>query len=259
MSDIDDLTQKLAALAGGGDQYENGARVIAQGGVPSGMTALVQAVEDTVLERHLEIMTGSHLVTLVAAGRRLRGIAQVVPAKGGSAKLVGKPLSRDDAKGLDAAYALLSDLLNPAARLTLRSLPAAPFGQSGERGVTAAELSEFWQIDLNETPPPPMERFLLINETTFSAYLHIEGSEILSSDGDIAALQTVWQDQVEDFLATRAILPGHADGPQFLTLDGALGVERAVAIGLAGDEIALMIYEPGSEGVLHASWQAIFA
>ena len=259
MSDLQQIAEKLAQISDDSESYEHGARIISQGGMPSGMSALIRAIEDTVLERKLEIMTGTHLISLIASGRRLRGISQVVPAKGNSAKLVGKPLSRDDENTLDSVFALLSELVGSSVRLSLRSLPPEPFGKAGEYGVQATELAEIWQVDMDEEPLPAVERFLRINESAFAAYLHANGSEVVSQDGDIGALQTIWDSQVEDFLAQRENLPGHADGPQLLTLNGALGEGQAVALGLTDDALILMIHEAEAAPSLHASWQAIFS
>ena len=259
MSDLTALAQKLASLHSSEDVFENGARVIAQGGVPSGMAALVRAIDDTVLERQLEIMTGTHIVTLVAAGRRLRGISAVVPPKGKSARLVGEPLSRDDKKSLAAAGELLTDLLSPAPRLTLRSLPAESFGRSGDRGVAASTLAELWDIDMDEAPLPPIERFLASNAPSLKAHIHSRGGEIVSSDGDAAALQSVMDNQLEAFLESRSRLPGNAEGPQFFSLEGAISGDGALALAQAEDEIVLLVYDPAALGQIHASWQAVFS
>ena len=259
MSDLTALAQKLASLHSSNDVFQNGARVIAQGGVPSGMCALIRAIDDTVLERKLEILTGTHIVTLIAAGRRLRGVTGVVPPKGKSARFVGTPLSREDGKTLAAVGELLTDLLNPAPKLTVRSLPAESFGKSGDRGVAASTLAEVWDVDLDETPLPPLTRFLRGNGAALQAFLHIKAGEVVETDGDITALQSIMDDQLDAFLATRATLPGSAEGPQLLTLEGALPGERTLALGQADDDVILMVYDPAALGQIHASWQAVFA
>jgi hypothetical protein len=258
MSDLTALAEKLASLHSGTDIFENGTRVIAQGGVPSGMAALVRAIDDTVLERTLEIMTGTHIVTLVVAGRRLRGITGVVPAKGKSARLVGEPLARDDHKTLEAVGALLTELLSAAPRITLRSLPAERFGKSGDRGVAAKTLIDVWNIDMDAAPLPPVQRFLRGNDGVLKAYVHLSGGEIVDSDGDISGLQAVLDDQLDDFLATRLKLSGNAEGPQLMSLEGALPGDKALALAQSEDDMILLIYEPTALGQIHASWQAVF-
>lgn len=259
MSDLTALAQKLASLHSGSDQFENGARVIAQGGVPSGMCALIRAIDDTVLERQLEILTGAHIVTVIAAGRRLRGIASVIPPKGKSARIVGEALSREDGKTLALAGEVLGEVLASAPRMTLRSLPAPRFGSSGDLGVAASDLAEIWQIDMDEAPLPPIARFLSANSAALQAYLHTAAGEVLATHGDIAALQTMLDEQLDAFLATRAKLSGHAEGPQLLSFEGALPNGKTVAIAQAEEDTILLVYDPSALGQIHASWKAVFA
>jgi hypothetical protein len=259
MSDLTALAQKLAWIHSSDDVFENGARVIAQGGVPSGMVALIRAIDDTVLERNLELFTGTHIITLVAAGRRLRGVAAVVPPKGKSARFVGEPLSSEDTKTLAAVGELLAGILAPAPKLTMRSLPAGGFGKSGDRGISAARLAELWNVDMDEEPLPPLQRFLQGNSSALQTYLHVRAGEIVASAGNIAPLQTILDDQLEAFLATRAKLPGAAEGPQLLTLEGAIGANKAVALAQSDDDVVLMVYDPVALGQIHASWQAVFS
>lgn len=258
MSDLTALAQKLASLHSSDDRFEHGARIIAQGGVPSGMAAVLHAIDDTVLERQLEIMTGTHIVTLVAAGRRLRGIAGVVPPKGKSPRLAGEAISRDDKKSLAAVGELLNELLMPAPRLTLRSLPSGGFGRSGERGVAATDLISLWQVDMEAEVLPPIERFLSGNRAALKAFLHVRGDEVVATEGDSAQLQDLMENQLDAFLEKKAKLSGNADGPQLISLEGVLPGNVAVALAQAGDDIVLITYDPVALAQLHASWQAIF-
>ena len=45
---------------------------------------------------------------------------------------------------------------------------------------------------------------------------------------------------------------------KLLCLEGALGDGNAAALALAGDDFALMVYDPAKLGALHASWRSIF-
>ena len=258
MSDMIALAQKLNALAAHDDVFDDGARVISQGGVPAPMTAFLAVVDETVLERRLDFAAGDVVVSVIAAGRRLRGMIAVSPAAGDHIDLFGKTLSRQEPEMLDAAFALLTDIFTGAARLTVRSLPAEPFGSGGERGISASGLAEIWQIDISETPLPPMSRFLRVNETAFSAVLHVSAGDILATYGDIAGLQSIWDTQVDAFLRAQESLPNHQDGPKLICLEGALDDGNTAALALAGDDVALMVYDPAKLGALHASWRSIF-
>ena len=137
MSDLNALAQKLNALATNDDVFDHGARVISQGGVPAPLNALLDAIDETVLERRLDFAAGDAVVSLIAAGRRLRGLVAVSPANDTASALIGVPLSREEPDLLDAAFAVLTGTFGAATQLTVRSLPSEPFGTSGERGVAA--------------------------------------------------------------------------------------------------------------------------
>lgn len=258
MSNMNALAQKLEALAKHDEIFDGGARVISQGGMPALMTAFLNVIDETVLERRLDFSADDTVISVIAAGRRLRGLIAITPVTNGAADVIGATLSRDEPAILDAVFALLSDVFETAARLTVRSLPAEPFGTGGERGISASGLAEIWQIDMTEVPLPPMSRFLRANEAMFSAVLHVSAGDILATNGDVADLQTIWDTQVDAFFATQESLPSHQDGPKLICLEGALGDGDAAALALAGDDVALMVYDPAKLGALHASWRSIF-
>lgn len=258
MSDLNSLAQKLAALATKGDIFDHGARVISRDGVPSPINALLDVIDETVLERRLDFAAGDAIVSLIAAGRRLRGLLAVSPASNGSSALIGATLSRQEPEVLEMVFAALSETLGTAPQLTVRSLPSEPFGTSGERGIAAIDLAQIWQINMNETPLPPMERFLQANQTVLSAVLHVSAGDVLTSHGDISELQSIWDTQVEAFLQSQEALPSHQDGPQLICLEGALEGDAAAALAVADDDVALLVYDPAQLAALHASWRAIF-
>lgn len=258
MSDLNALAQKLKALAAQDDVFDNGARVISQGGIPAPLDALLDVVDDTVLERRLDFAAGDAVVSLIAAGRRLRGLIAVSPATPTTAQLIGATLSRQEPELIDAAYDVLSETLGRATRLTVRSHPAEPFGSSGERGIAAVDLAELWQDSDTTEPLPPMGQFLRANRAALSAVLHVSGDEVLTSRGDVAGLQAIWDTQVEAFLQAQESQPSHKDGPQLICLEGAIDGDAAAALALADEDVALMVYDPAQLGALHASWQAIF-
>ena len=258
MSDLNALAQKLSAIAAKEDIFQSGARVISQGGVPSPMNALLQAIDETVLERKLTFVAGKHTINVIAAGRRLRGISSASPSAGDISHLAGKTIAREEPALVDDAFALLSETVGSASKLVVHSLPPDAFGKGGERGISAEGLALLWQIDMDEAPLPPMERFLRSNEQGITAALHVSGGEITASQGDVQELQTIWDTQVESFIEQQGVTFANTDGPQLVALDGALEDGSAAALALAGDDVALLVYDPATIGDLHASWQAIF-
>lgn len=258
MSDMNALEQKLNALAAHDEVFDDGARVISQEGMPALMQAFLNVIDETVLERRLDFAADDTVISVIAAGRRLRGLISVTPTTDNAADLIGMTLSRQEPAMLDAAFALFTGVFDAAARLTVRSLPAEPFGTGGERGISASGLAETWQIDTNDAPLPPMSGFLRTNEAAFSAFLHVSGGEVLETNGDVADLQTIWGTQVDTYLTAQKSLPSHQDGPKLICLEGALGDGGAAVLALAGSDVALMVYDPAKLGALHASWRSIF-
>ncbi|MFT6074470.1 MAG: hypothetical protein ACJAZ1_001386 [Yoonia sp.] len=258
MSDLNALVQKLNSLATNDDVFDHGARVISQGGVPAPLNALLDVIDETVLERRLDFAAGDAVVSLIAAGRRLRGLVAVSPANDAAAALIGAPLSRQEPDLLDTAFAVLTETLGAATQLTVRSLPPEPFGTSGERGVTATGLAEIWRVNMHEAPLSPMARFLLANRAALSAVLHVSVGDVLTSQGDISELQSIWDTQVEAFLQSQESLPSHKDGPQLICLDGALERDAAAALVLSNEDVALLVYDPAQLSALQASWRSIF-
>ena len=258
MSDLNALAQKLNALAAKDDQFDDGTRVISQGGVPAPLTAMLGVIDETVLERRLDFIIDGVIISVIAAGRRLRGLIAMTPTTADATALAGNTLSRQEPVALDSAFAVLSGTLGNASRLTVRSLPTEPFGAGGERGIAAVDLAQMWQINMDEAPLPPMARFLQSNEAYLSAVLHVCAGKVVTSDGDVAGLRQVWDTQVTAYLASTQRLANHEDGPQLVCLEGAFGDGSASAIAMCEDDVALIVYDAARLGMLHASWQSIF-
>lgn len=258
MSDLNALAQKLAALGATDDLYADGARVISQGGTPSPLAAVLRAVDETVLDRILVFAAGETTVSIIASGRRLRGLSEVTPAYDAATSLIGETISREDPSTLDNSFALLSDLLDAADPLTVRSMPATRFGSGGERGVPAADLAKLWQIDLNAAPMPPLAQFLDANDSIITALLHVSAGDIMASKGENAVLEQIWETQVQAYIDAQAKLAGPDNRPHLVCLDGALGDGATAALAFAGQDVALLTFETAHLGRLHTSWQAAF-
>lgn len=250
MSDLAELAQKISALVAKDTVFEAGARVISTGGAPNPISAILNEIDDTILERDLEIRADDAVVNLIVSGRRLRGIAS---ASSGADSVLGQVLSREEPEVVATVFTILSELCGQAQRLTVRYLPPQPFGKGGERGISAKGLAELWQVDLDETPKPPMERFLDANRAAAVAMLHTLDGEIQSSAGDVAALQSILDTQLAEFRA----LQTHGSGAQLICLEGAFSDGTAAALAIHNDDVAVIAYQPEHLGALHASWRAI--
>lgn len=256
MSEMHALAQKLAALISKDDVFDAGARIISQAGSPEPIAAILAEIEDTILERNLEFTSGSTTANLIASGRRLRGIHAMTSNPDDD--VIGQTISREEPDLVQKTYALLSAAFGDAERLTVRSLAPPEFGKGGERGISAHGLADLWQIQSQEEPKPPMERFLTANAQIIASFMHVSNDEIAAKSGDFETLQGIWNTQVSDFRKQHKKALNGDDGPKLIFLDGALEDGTSAALALVDDDIALLAYQTDQFGALHASWRRIF-
>jgi hypothetical protein len=251
------LTDKLAALAAEDEVFVAGARVIAQDGGPVALAAILREIDDTVLERTLGFSIGDVTVSLIVAGRRLKGMVEVSDNAPNAATVIGKSLTREEPQVLQAAGAFMAQICATATRVTVRALPVQRFGNSGDVGISAAGLADLWQVDLNAKPSPPMTRFLAANAASFSAKLYLTNGIVTEMVGNAAPLQTIWETQFSAFRQRQNTVTGKPADSQLMCFDGALGPGTAVAIAMTGDDVCLCAFAPEALATLTASWQAI--
>lgn len=257
MSESDGLTQRLALLAMPVKVDKTGARAISENGAPAPVAAILGEIDNTVLERCLVFDCGPVTVSIIAAGRRLRGIFSVSPQN--DAAIIGQVLSREEPEALQAAHDLLLECCGGAGRVAVRSTPAEAFGQGGERGVSATGLAELWDVALDIAPKPPVEQFLSVNAAAFSSVLHVRKGEIILTEGDFEALQSIWSTQVEAFRKAHKKTIRGEEGAQLICLNGAFEDGSSVAMVLYEDDIVLVACGADSFGAMQSSWHRIFA
>lgn len=259
MSELTALTDKLAALAAEDEVYVAGARVITQDSGEVAMAAVLREVDSTVLERTLVFTIGKVDVSAIVAGRRLRGIFAVAEDIAGAEQVVGQVLSREESETVQAAGTLIRALCTDANRVTVRSKPMEPFGTSADAGISAGDLADIWDVDLDATPAPPVVRFMTANATSLQAYLYLtDGKTVAEAAGDTAPLQAIWDDQVIAFRKRQKELSGKVSaGPHLTCLEGAFGPGTAVAIAMSGDEVCICTFAPDQMGALAVSWRAV--
>lgn len=260
MSEVNALAQKIAVLSAREPVDKTGARVISEGGSPPPLAAILREVGDTVLERCLAFHCDTTTMHIIAAGRRMRGILGVSPTA--DASVIGQVLSREEPALVQAAYDLLAAHFGPTATVSVRSLPAEPFGKGGERGISTDELAALWDVAATSatvSAKAPMDAFLSANAAIFSSSLHIHKGEIIATSGDVAALETVWNTQVSAFRETyNKTLHGDAD-PQLISLKGVFDDGTSAALAFYEDHVALMVCGADSFAAMQASWQRVFA
>ncbi|MEO1640655.1 MAG: hypothetical protein AAFU41_15545 [Pseudomonadota bacterium] len=269
MSDLSALAEKLSALAGdAGDVFEDGARVIANGDGRAPVKAILDAVDDTVLERKLRVEIDGKRIDLIAAGRRLRGILTADGASGDDQSVMGQVLSREEPEVVAAAGKMINNRCAGAKRITVRSLPPDPFGVGGERGISARGLAGLWDVAapepaVAETTAEPAEdggamaQFLSSNAAALTATMHVNNGEMIKISGDYKTLQNIWNEQVLQFRKSHSRFLDPADGPQLVCLEGALENGDAAAMAVDGDDVALMAYDPAHLDQMLTSWRSL--
>ncbi|MDO6590948.1 hypothetical protein DS901_11135 [Loktanella sp. D2R18] len=256
MSDTSIITNKLAALLSDDDVYVAGARVIVQGGSPAPLAAVLTEIDATVLERTLVFSIDDVNVSMIVAGRRLRGFTDVSGNLPEAANVIGKVLSRDDAETLQAAGDLMLLLCASANRVTVRSLPATPFGTGADAGLSASGLATLWHINLDDKPAAFIERYLSANAADLSAYIYVSNGDVVKTVGDVATLDALWSTQVTEFRKRhRALLPKQ-DGPRLTCLDEPMGEGSTVAIAIDGNDVGLFSYKRSQMPRLVSAWTA---
>lgn len=256
MSDTTIITNMLAALMSDDDVYVAGARVISHGGAPAPLAAVLNEIDATVLERTLVFSIDDVNVSMIVAGRRLRGFVDVSGNLPEAASVIDKVLSRDDAQTLQAAGDLMLLLCASANRVTVRSQPVQPFGTNAEAGLTAAGLATLWHIDLDDRPVALIERFLTANATDLTAYIYVSNGDVVKTVGDVATLDALWSTQVAEFRKRhRALLPKQ-DGPLLTCLDEPMGEGSTVAIAIDGNDVGLFSYKRSQMPRLVTAWTA---
>lgn len=255
MSDLTALAQKISALAATDAVFQGGARVISTVGEPAPLAALLSEIDETILERELEFEADGKTLRLVAAGRRLRGVAAADATDADA--VIGQSLSREEPELLQAVFDLISHVCGDAQNLRVRPLPPAPFGKGGERGVSAKGLAEMWQIDMDCTPEPPFMRFLKIAAGASSSLIHLTSGDVVNQQGDVAALQTVLDTQLDAFHAKQKKLKVAGDGPQLISLKNALSDGSSVTLASSGEDVVLIAHDADAMGPLHRAWKAL--
>jgi hypothetical protein len=153
------IIARLKALQNPAHVAAGGARVIADIGHPSPMTALMRELNETILGRTLRLESSSGSgITLDVAGRRVLRLTDAVGVVGAEACLAAGALE-DDQK--DDLIKLMQAVAAPKNELRVTSLPISQSGEGMSVGLPVALLADLLLVDLNDTPddaPAPAPR-----------------------------------------------------------------------------------------------------
>ena len=248
------LAEKLAALSSDGEKFENGLRVISDGTEPPILTAILGEADMTVLPRKLTFRMNASEVTLVAGGRRLRGLVRASKDIKGVMGVLGKPLAREETELLNGLRAILDQFTAAAGQLTVESENPDAMGGQTDAGITAAALAEIWDVPLNIAPVTPMQSFLRDCGTIATAWIILSDTSENVTGGDgtkLEALQNALSAQWDDFSKSVDQFTGDQG---FVCLNNALGAAGSVAIVKGAGEAALICYDEDQMAELHSFW-----
>lgn len=252
--DKNTLAQKLAALSSGEDSFANGLRVISDGVEPTILSAILSEVDMTVLPRKLTFKMAESEITLVAGGRRLRGLVKASKDIKGVIGVLGKPLSRDDTELLDGLRGILDQFTAAAGQLTVDSAEPDAMGGQTDAGVTAAALAEFWTVDLNTAPKSALQQFLRDCGEIADAWVAMSDTTETTYHGDgikLDALKKAVSEQWGTFSASVDQLTGESG---IIALNNALGESGSIAIVKSLGEAAIVCYPPEKMDKIHETW-----
>jgi len=252
--DKDILAKKLAILSADSESFENGLRVIADGDVPGPLTAILSEVDMTVLPRGLKFRMNQSEITLVAGGRRLRGLARDSKDIKGVTGVLGKPLSQEDPELLAGLRGILEQFAATTGRLTVESGEPEVMGGQTDAGVSADALAQLWDVSLGQEPQGGMDGFVRDCGGLATAWLILSDDAETTSGGDgakLEALKNALAEKWETFSQSVAQLTGDRG---FVCLNNALGEAGSVAIATEGKEAILICYESGDMAALHSLW-----
>lgn len=258
VTDLTALATKLAALISEDDVFTaEGARVISHGDDPPAMVSFLREIDDTVLERTLVFGLGDVTVSVSAAGRRLRGIVAIDGDMPGKEKIIGQTFNQEAPDLLKAAGAMLNHFCGNAKKVTVRSQPPQPLGNSSEKGLSVQALADVWKVKLDARAAPPMERFVTSIAEKTQSYLYLSGNSVVGTAGNTALLQPIWDDQIAVFRKRHKAAQSKLEGPMLVCIEGALGGKTSVALASFGNESCLFTYKPDDFPDLLASWVSV--
>lgn len=248
------LAKKLAALSTEGETFQDGFRIVSDGIEPPILTAILNEIDLTVLPRKLTFRMENSEITLVAAGRRLRGLVKASKDIKGVIGVLGKPLSREDTALLEGFHGIIGQFTATAGTLIVESSEPDAMGGQTDTGLRAQALAEIWGVDLNVQPATPVMSFVRSCGAMATAWIFMTDDSDNTTGGDgmkLAALKSAISEKWDAFSQTVDDIAGEAG---FVCLNNALGEMGSVAIIKTPDEAVILCYDHENMGKLHEAW-----
>lgn len=254
MMDKQTLAQKLAALSSEGESFENGLRVVSDGTEPPILTAILNEIDMTVLPRKLTFKMNGSEISLVAGGRRLRGLVQASKDITGVMGVLGKSISHDAPDVIDGLHGIIDQFTAAAGELTVVSDEPDAMGGQSDAGLTAQNLAAHWGVDLNPVPLTPMISFVRDCGDLVTAWVVLKDGSENTTGGDgakLATLRAAIDAKWDSFSQSVDQLAGPTG---FICLNDALDEAGSVAIVKTSSEAAILCYASENMANLHSAW-----
>jgi hypothetical protein len=248
------LSQKLAALSSEGENFENGLRVVSDGVTPPILTAILSEIDMTVLPRKLTFRMNDSEISLVAGGRRLRGLVKASKDIKGVMGVLGKSVSHDEPEVIAGLFEIIGQFTATAGQMTVVSDDPDAMGGQSDAGLSGQSLADHWDVDLHPQPPTPMIAFARACGDLVTAWVVLTNNSDNKTGGDgatLAVLKAAIAEQWDDFSGSVDQLAGDSG---FICLNDALGDAGSVAIVKGPSEAAILCYASQNMAQLHGLW-----
>lgn len=256
----DDLQRKLATLTRDAS-FDGGAMQLGPSGDPSAMTAILHAIDDTMLPRHMVFAVGASSVTLSVAGKRLRAVVEATKDLKPASGLVGKMLATEDEKALSQLGDMLSQLTSAEGTLTLtRNVEPSATGQA-DAGVGVTTLISLWSVDPDAVPPTEFERFAQKLGEMILAGGEVDGESLLNPIGDarfVNALETANKDQFAKIRQDHNAIFRTNDKTRLLVVPGLLPDDALLCSFVVNELNMLVAVSANGAPQIAGAWADIF-
>lgn len=246
MKDVKRLRDKIGKLASQSAAISKSGRQILTSDDANGLAAVLSEIDETILPRHLTLLSDTGKVVLGAGNRRLMAIVRVEgDALADMAEVVGVSMTRPDVADLGRVRDLMTVAFSTSKSILVTSTPNDGDTFSFADGTTAAALASAWGVDLDgalagdgAAGQDHVSRFLGAMASTPSAWLQLSAGKPAAEGGDATLVL-----RLKDF----------ADSADLADLDmlSAPDQSRFVAIGRApGDGDCLVFVSDEEEAAL---------
>ncbi|MFP7675473.1 hypothetical protein ACG74X_19155 [Marivita sp. S0852] len=258
MDEKDPLARKLAALTSD-DTFDGKALHLGRAGASDSMTLLLQAIDDTMLERDALFSVGNSSATLRISGKRVQMLVAATDDLTAPAELIGAPIDAEKPQAMAQLGSVLNTLLSREGTLTVERQRVSGAGTGLGSGVSIRTLKANWSSEQVQDDKDPMTEFLDRVTPLAITMIALKEWEIDSVTGDPEAIGNL-----EAILDSGWKAFDHAHGP-FLSEDqsahmrlldqwGADGQSTLVAV--IGDRQCLALVRTEDAAQILTAWQS---